>query len=99
VTALFIAAGIIAYLAFGMGSVILLIDDSIELFDLPYWVNKVLGVAGLVIWFAIPIYAWTNEPPCAIGHYETRHGITRAGNATIPTIYQAYVCDVYEEEK
>jgi hypothetical protein len=39
-----------------------------------------------------------SQPKCAIGHYETRHGMIMAGTVAVPTTYEDYVCDVYESK-
>jgi hypothetical protein len=51
----------------------------------------------LVILIGAVVYGIMHpDPPCAVGHYETRSGIMWVNKVAIPTTYRSYVCDVYE---
>lgn len=39
----------------------------------------------------------TDDKVCVVGHYEKKNGLIYVGNTTIPTQYNSYVCDVWEQ--
>ena len=96
-----IAIVIVAWLLLGFGSLFLLLEASMHFawYDWRWWLMVIGGLVGCILAVTPLVYDFTNQPPCVSGHYETRHAFTRAGNVTIPRTYQAYVCDVYEEQE
>lgn len=98
-----IGATVLVLLVAWFGLSVILIADSLDNYGSSRLFGVTAGIVSLILCLAaigaIANYIDDNQPPCAVGHYETRHGIVSTGKVTVPTTYQAYVCDVREGEQ